>query len=102
MGESTQTIQRQRDQPVIGQVPDEGKAERETTVRVWLLELSLPSRGLESPAACLACSLKCDAEMGLGAAWGPGSSGDKRTDAAVPGGNERRGLMPMLKALGGI
>lgn len=34
MGQSIQTIQRQRDQPVISQVPDEGKAERETAVRV--------------------------------------------------------------------
>lgn len=64
--------------------------------------VSQPSRGLESHAACLDCSLKCDAEMGLGAAWGPGSSGDKWIDTAVPGGNEGQGLMPTLKALGGI
>lgn len=78
MGQSTQTIQRQCDQPVISQVPDEGKAERKATVRVLLLVVSQPSRGLESHAVCLDCSLKCDAEMGLGAAWGPGSTGDKQ------------------------
>lgn len=50
MGQSIQTIQRQRDQPVISQVPDEGKAERETAVRVLLLVVSQPSRGLESHA----------------------------------------------------
>lgn len=54
MGQSTQTIQRQRDQSVIGQVPDEGKAERETVVRVLLLVVSQSGRGLESRAACLA------------------------------------------------
>lgn len=51
MGQSTQTIQRQRDQLVISQVPDEGKAEREIVVRVLLLVVSQPSRGLESRAA---------------------------------------------------
>ena len=51
MGQSTQTIQRQRDQLVISQVPDKGKAERETVVRVLLLVVSQPSRGLESRAA---------------------------------------------------
>lgn len=51
MRQSTQTIQRQCDQPVISQVPDEGKAERETAVGVLLLVLSQPSRG------CLPCLL---------------------------------------------
>lgn len=32
MGQSTQTIQRQRDQLVISQVPDEEKADSETVV----------------------------------------------------------------------
>lgn len=54
MGQSTQTIQRQRDQLVISQVPDEEKADSETVVRILLLVVSQPSRGLESHAACLA------------------------------------------------
>lgn len=91
MGQSTQTIQRQRDQPVISQVPGERRAERETVVSVSLLVVSQPSRGWESLAACLDRSPRCDAEMGLSAAWGPGLSGDKQIDIVKPGENEGQG-----------
>lgn len=57
MGQSTQATQRQRDQPVISQVPDERKAERETVVRVLVLVVPQPSRGLEIHTVCLDYSL---------------------------------------------
>lgn len=45
MGQSSQTSQGQRDQLVVSQVPGEGKAERESTVRA-LLPLSAEQRAL--------------------------------------------------------
>lgn len=57
---------------------------------------------MESLAACIDCSPKYDAEMGLSAAWGPELSGDKQIGIVIPRENEWQGLMPMLKALDGI
>lgn len=65
MGQSSQTIQGQCDQLVVSQVPGEGKAERETTVRALLPVVSQPSRG-----HCLNCSLDVMLKWGWELHWG--------------------------------